>query len=544
LTDARDVVLFDVNSLDVAVSGGDYLQGEDGDDVLFGQGNGAQAPTQGDPLDGYDNDLDGRESGGSAEYDCEDAFDNDGVEGIDAADAGCSAAVDEDAPWLGDLILGDAGTDYAEGNHGADWMFGGADQDDLIGGGSALDGVIDADRSGVGLHDWADVIHGNEGHDVITGDNATINKAPVAGAWSLIANGGGSAFPILQRAVSMATTPELAGNFGNDHLLGDADHDQLYGQQGHDLIEGNAGDDGMIGDLGRFVTSVENGTRAAPIKPKSPFIEDDIFAAGTLTHLTTLFSQQTGQGAEGDDIILGGQGHDDVHAGPGHDVVNGDRYAPPDAPNPELKLQDAAPTDFVWDDPDDPASITPWADEDALFGGWGNDIMWGGRGPDHLYGGHGNDSLDVRPRPETSPYPRDTPRWFNWTTVAGGVEEHNQDYDTVYGGWGADVMQANLAGNGPQNGDRLFDWVGAYNLYYICASTYGDWVATRAIEPGVLGYFEQLASGDGLEATATPGSSGYLELGLVYTKDVKQNANPPHPETPGHFYCGAGEDGP
>jgi hypothetical protein len=182
---------------------------------------------------------------------------------------------------------------------------------------------------------------------------------------------------------------------------------------------------------------------------------------------------------------------------------------------------------------------SPLADEDALFGGFGDDVMWGGRGPDHVYGGHGNDYLDVRPRPATAVTGQDPPSWFTWTRLPNGAHESYQDSDVIYGGFGQDALQANLADNGPNFGDRLFDWVGAYNLFYICASTYGDWVATRALEPGMPEYFEDLAEGDGLLTPATTGSSGFLELGMVYHKDVKDNANPPHPETPGHFYCGA-----
>ena len=41
-----------------------------------------------------------------------------------------------------DLIHGDADFDYAEGNHGADTIYGDGGEDDLVGGGSANDGVI------------------------------------------------------------------------------------------------------------------------------------------------------------------------------------------------------------------------------------------------------------------------------------------------------------------------------------------------------------------------------------------------------------------
>ncbi len=71
-----------------------------------------------------------------------------------------------------------------------------------------------------------------------------------------------------------------------------------------------------MGDLGLIAPTVETGSRAAHIAPQQPFLEDDIFTAGTLTYTTTLYSQvHDEQGAAGNDIILGGQGHDDLHGG-------------------------------------------------------------------------------------------------------------------------------------------------------------------------------------------------------------------------------------
>ena len=107
--------LFDVNSTDEPiVSGGDTINGDDGDDVIFGQGNGSQAD-QSDPSDGLDNDGDG--------------------------------TVDEDVPWLGDTIRGGDDDDYAEGNQGSDFVFGDGGDDDLMGGGSAIDGRYVPGRS-------------------------------------------------------------------------------------------------------------------------------------------------------------------------------------------------------------------------------------------------------------------------------------------------------------------------------------------------------------------------------------------------------------
>jgi Ca2+-binding RTX toxin-like protein len=532
--------LFDVNSTAVNTSGGDRIDGSTGDDLIFGQGNGDQDPSQGDPLDGFDNDLDGREGATSTEYDCADGFDNDGDGGTDDR-LGCTSKIDEDSLWTGDTINGGDGEDYIEGNHGADWMFGNAGQDDLIGGGSAIDGVIDDDRSGVGLADGPDVIAGGGDHDVILGDNGVVKKLRVGDDWQQITNATAD-FDLIDRTVTMATAPENAGNFGNDHLRGGDAHDQLYGQQGHDLIEGDAGDDALVGDLGAIISSVSTGPEQL-IKPNQPFIQDHIFATDTLNHLTTLFAQQTGDGAEGNDIILGGQGHDDLHGGPGHDLMNGDLFGDTAPPSPDLITM--TPGQYTADNLT--TGVVPFENEDALFGGFGDDVMWGGRDPDHLYGGHGNDKIDVRPRPGGASYPRDPAAWFTWTRVQLAddtfTEEHYQDSDTINGGFGHDEMQANLSKPGPNDGDQMFDSVGAYNLYYICPPHYGSYTAVRALSPGLPEFFSNLAAGDGLLDPATPGSSGFSELGFVYNSDANANANPPHPETPGHFYCGAGTSG-
>ena len=43
--------------------------------------------------------------------------------------------------------------------------------------------------------------------------------------------------------------------------------------------------------------------------------------------------------------------------------------------------------------------------------------------------------------------------------------QHHQGTDWIYGGWDRDVLQADVASNGPNPGDRLIDWNGAYNLF-------------------------------------------------------------------------------
>ena len=263
--------LFDVelvgNTIGTAFSGGDWMSGGDAADVMFGQGNGTQPADQADPLDSVDNDFDGREGPDSTEYDCADnGFDQDGDDNADGDDPDCKAAIDEDQPWHGDVMFGDAGEDYMEGNHGADWMFGNGGEDDMIGGGSANDGAITPSRDPQGLADRADVMAGNGEDDVMTGDNARINRAAnTAGTdWVRISTADvigtpDPAYGPYEQAVRV--TDMFAGDagaaaHGNDYMTGNGGNDEMYGQLGDDFVLGNVGDDALVGDLGQVTANV------------------------------------------------------------------------------------------------------------------------------------------------------------------------------------------------------------------------------------------------------------------------------------------------
>jgi hypothetical protein len=205
---------------------------------------------------------------------------------------------------------------------------------------------------------------------------------------------------------------------------------------------------------------------------------------------------------------------------------------------------------------------------DYLFGDNGVDVMWGGKGRecataadlacnsdhglndsyvDYLFGGHGlktdpvtggADILDFRPRPGVDPA-----AWFEITstrsTDALADHQHHQGIDWIYGGWDRDVMQADIADNGPNQGDRLMDWTGAYNLYNHCPAAYGGYNDVRQFSPSMQSFLQQLAfalgAGKSLADVQTKGTSGYVELALVYNADVKANSGSAYPTTPGHF---------
>ena len=222
-------------------------------------------------------------------------------------------------------------------------------------------------------------------------------------------------------------------------------------------------------------------------------------------------------GAAGNDILLGGDDRDSLHGADGDDIVNGD------GDSTELD-----PSTGV-----DPNPQT--ADVDKVFGGDGADVLWGGRGDDNLWGGYGDDHLDVRPRPASATTVADPPLWFTF-----GRFDFYQGLDLIYGGWDRDAMQANVAAPGPRLTDRLIDWAGGYNVFYVCPGAYGEGTITRQGNPQFQRWMEQVIDADGALESATTGTSGYREFAYVFPNQRGQNSHPPHPDHPGHFTCDDG----
>jgi Ca2+-binding RTX toxin-like protein len=485
----------------------------------------------------------------------------------------------------------DGGDDLVLGGPDDDIAFGGPAQDDMLGGSWQA-----------GRHDGRDLVDGGPSHDVVAGDNATILREFEDGmftcqtyrhrhgdvaAWQTATSGGFEfdcpvgtpdadpgngvytrllrAAQMLDQAPGVTSGSDLVwGNYGDDDITGQfddtadftggtwpglpawrlvewcrldahlaaliaagaidvadlsegdtmADYLAFYGFDiadvafGGDAVCGAAGEDAVLGDQGVVADIVEDGAREAVIAPQQPFMQALNFAEGTLTRQVELFQRTTG----GDDVVLGGGDGDWLHSGAGNDLVNGN------------------------------------FGDDRIFGDDNDDALWGGGGNDHSYGGNHADDLDIRPRlskpasgsggPNQPPeHPGDPAERFLVAVEGDGYD----GIDHLYGGWHRDVMQANEGDNGPVAGDRAIDWGGVYNLWYNCPATYGAWIDIRSPYPGLEQYLIDQAAGDGALDPGTPGSSGFDELALVYQQDIKDNTNPPHPETPGHFTCGAAD---
>jgi hypothetical protein len=119
-----------------------------------------------------------------------------------------------------------------------------------------------------------------------------------------------------------------------------------------------------------------------------------------------------------------------------------------------------------------------------------------------------------------------------------GDDQYHQGIDWIYGGFNRDVLEGNVGHNGPDFGDRLMDWMGAYNLYTRCNPSYGDDGDIRQHSPAMQALLQTMAYGSGAGVTPSEvtqsGTSAFRELGLVYPGD-KSNNGKAFPTSPGHF---------
>ena len=315
----------------------------------------------------------------------------------------------------------------------------------------------------------------------------------------------------------------------------------MYGELGADTLDGGDGEDAILGDRGGIRDRLEDGTRTQTTTlqqvPKVTFTSRQVGTVSREVDLahevngvdftaagTTAAMPLPGTTHGGVDTITGGAGDDSLHGGVGGDLINGEE------------------------------------DGDAVFGDRGDDRLWGGEGDDHILGGEGADVLDWAPRGSTATRGTtcaegDTPLTTasgrgkgkgttttvdscTWIDIAG--EQNHQGVDWIYGGWDRDVLQADQAANGPNDGDRLIDWNGAYNLYSHCNAAYGGFNDVRQHSPAMQDFLQRWAYGLGAGQSAgdvtTPGTSAYEELKLTYVGDGREHGSgSAFPGTPGHY---------
>ena len=389
-----------------------------------------------------------------------------------------------------------------------------------------------------------DTIYGQDGDDHIYGDTGSLAKTD-ATAPAQVNDGGGT-----------------AGR--ND--------DDLYGELGNDVMYGEFGDDAMVGDRGGIVDQYQSGSNDFVIdNSQVPQIHYEGFISGSVTRQVDLqhdvngdtfmaggIMPYRGDTSGGTDRMRGGVGHDSMHGGFGDDLMNGDSGG-------DILFGDDG-ADVMWggkgsDDPNNPndrgikdslvdylnggKGATTGPSVDPNNGDLGSDIIdWHPRG---TYGSPGAATCTANPWPATgngkNAVTVDPCEWFRMTDLDDidvSNNQHHQGIDWMYGGWDRDIMQGDVADNGPNLGDRLLDWTGAYNLYTHCNAAYGGYNDVRQFSPDMQTFLQKwawsLGAGQASSDVTTSGTSAYDELALVYQPDINSHGSgSAFPSTPGHF---------
>ena len=586
----RDVFLFDIELVgtgepgDAATgeSGVDTISGNGGEDILIGQGNGAVP-------DAY-----GTESGIAGPANCQNATGGPGSGTLSGTEEAPNGDDDnDDLPDLddpqcrttapGDTLLGETGEDYIEGNQGSDNAFGGEGEDDVVGGSSSNTGhlnvilppadrdagfapgaITDANRP-FNLIDGHDVIEGNAEDDIVAGDNAFVDRyTGAAGAWLTMAGPGAGPFPatdrpnseparaaytatdMVRRDVTTRTVKESAGAFGNDYVRGGGGKDDVYGLLGNDWLEGNEDEDAIVGDMGKIVDNqlggptpdTVAGSAAEPVHRSSaavPRLDDQLRRhAQARGHPVRLRRVAAGhrryrprrgarwrrerrhphrpwrgsrerQRRRRPDLARRQLHADDRRQGQGTGADgprSGRRRLGRQRPRPHLgRLRRRLPRR--------PARAA------------GRDARHRHR---RAIRRPGSRSPAARRRTTPSSTARRASRGSTTSTAAGIRTRCRPTKATTV------PSPATACSTGPASTTR----------YYLCPSTYGDWVSTRSAAPGLLEFLQSMSQGFGATTTATAGTSGFRETAIVFQSEHGKNTNPIHPDTPAHFTCGPG----
>ena len=175
--------------------------------------------------------------------------------------------------------------------------------------------------------------------------------------------------------------------------------------------------------------------------------------------------------------------------------------------------------DFANEGPPDTFWVTtggvPTDGDDRIFGDLGNDWIVGGTGRDMMFPGWGNDLVNADDNLESN----------------GGLNNRtdtNPSYnDLVYGGAGLDVLIANTGG------DRMDDFVGEFNSFYVPYSNFGLPTVQRLPNPGLTDFLLQVAKDAGADlslaaqysAAQARNGEPFGELGMVLQQDGAWNSN-------------------
>jgi len=240
-----------------------------------------------------------------------------------------------------DRIEGREGHDFLEGGAGADRLFGGGGNDILFGGARAgLAGVYDPSTP-YGRFYLSQIHETEDDVNILAGDAG--NDYVVGGEFTDYMEGG-------------AGVDYLLGGSGADYISGGADRDVIYGDSALHFRYVELNPNVLSEQL--EIAFADGGEDAAQY--------DDVIHAGS-----------------GNDIVWGELGDDAIYAESGDDILFGDRYL----------LSTYFATELPAFEETTPDLASSLHGRDKLYGGAGADILLGLGGDDELSGGTGNDAL-------------------------------------------------------------------------------------------------------------------------------------------------------
>ncbi|HKN51963.1 MAG TPA: hypothetical protein VJX66_05650, partial [Amycolatopsis sp.] len=166
------------------------------------------------------------------------------------------------------------------------------------------------------------------------------------------------------------------------------------------------------------------------------------------------------------------------------------------------------PIDTTWNQPAG-FQPDPVTGDKALFGDLGDDYIVSGMGRVRVYGGWGFDLVDLRASTIVDNGLNDMPV----PNSHGGAG--SPDWETLaFGGAGQDIY---LAGTG---GDRLIDWVGNHNSFYVPFSQFGMPAVSRTLMPFLPEFLYALSKSDGADQTLGPRADAFCAGSAGATSDA------------------------
>ena len=403
-------------------AGDDELRGGNGDDILDG-GAGADRLYGGSGIDilSYQssqagvsvNLMDNTLSGGYAEGDVIDGFEN--VEGSGYQDVliGNDNNNHLDGKDSDDELRGNGGDDMLYGGDGDDHLDGGIGADHLYGG-SGMDWIsYQESNAGVVVSLADDMVEG--GH--AQGDIITEIENVIGTIYGDILDGNDDD----NQLIGSDGDDELRGNAGNDRLDGGAGTDRLYGGDGDDELRGGADNDVLNGGAGMDWVSYQGSDERVWVDLDSGTARYGHAEGDVINDIENIRGSNHNdllKGDEGSNHLSGHGGHDEFWSSDGNDIVDGgsghDALFYESSPaavtvNLEvgtgkggqaegdiiLEIEEVTGSDYndILIGNDDRNRLNGGDGDDEIQGNGGNDLLYGGDGADKLWGGNAADFM-------------------------------------------------------------------------------------------------------------------------------------------------------